>query len=68
MTDDVLRRLSPRFDAIYAAMGRPSIRVGELQLLGACQRGLCEKTQPSGVAVRAHRGKVGECVEQQQEL
>ena len=25
MTDDVLRRLSPRFDAIYAATGRPSI-------------------------------------------
>jgi transposase len=25
MSDDVLRRLSPRFDAIYAATGRPSI-------------------------------------------
>ena len=25
MRDDVLRRLSPRFDAIYAATGRPSI-------------------------------------------
>jgi hypothetical protein len=25
MTDDVLRRMPPRFDAIYAATGRPSI-------------------------------------------
>jgi transposase len=25
MTDDALRRLSPRFDAIYATTGRPSI-------------------------------------------
>ena len=26
MTDDALRRLSPRFDAIYATTGRPSMR------------------------------------------
>ena len=25
MTDDALRRLSPRFDAMYATTGRPSI-------------------------------------------
>ena len=26
MTDDALRRLSPRFDAIYATTGRPSTK------------------------------------------
>ena len=35
MTDEALRRLSPRFEAIYAATGRPSIRPEHLLLASA---------------------------------
>jgi len=30
MTDDALRRLSPRFEALYAANGRPSVQPEQL--------------------------------------
>ena len=44
MTDDALRRLSPRFDAIYAATGRPSIPPS------ICCAPCCSRCCPSGAS------------------